>query len=197
MAKTFVALPLARDPGITLKTAWFINHRLRLILREPEPPMMNNIVEVDETYVGGQFSRMSRARRKKWQESGKDNKTAVMGIVEREGKARLPVIGENTFKDIVLQNVEKTATVMTDAHLGYIGLRNEFAGHEAVNHSIQEYKRGLAHTNSVEGFFSLFKRTIFGTYHQISPKHLHKYCIETTYRFNSSGRLKYAELIKG
>jgi hypothetical protein len=101
---------------------------------------------------------------------------------------------------------------MTDAHLGYIGLRDEFDGHEAVNHSIKEYKRGIAHTNSIEGFFSIFKRTIFGIYHAVSPKHLHRYCTETTYRFNSrkikdaarfkiaisniEGRLKYKDLIK-
>ena len=203
---------LARDLGVTQKTAWFINHRIRLIMSEPDPDPLENIVEVDETYVGGKFANMNRGRRKKWQESGKDNKTAVMGLLERDGKANLTVIGEKTFKEIVIENVDKSAVIITDAHAGYELLGQHFAGHEAVNHSIDEYRRGIAYTNSVEGFFSLFKRTIFGIYHQISPKHLHRYCSETTYRFNSrkikdadrfrctisnvEGRLKYKNLIQ-
>jgi len=203
---------LARDLGVTQKTAWFINHRVRLIMGDPNPEPLDNIVEVDETYVGGKFENMNRGRRKKWQESGKDNKTAVMGLLQRDGKAKLTVIGKNSFKDVVRENVSTTATVYTDSHLGYIGLGNEFAGHDAVNHSIKEYKRGLVYTNSIEGFFSIFKRTIFGTYHQVSPKHLHRYCAETAYRFNFrkitdadrfrhtisnvEGRLKYKNLIE-
>ena len=203
---------LARALGVTQKTGWFINHRLRLILSDAAPEPLENIVEVDETYVGGKFDNMNRGRRKQWQQSGKDNKTAVMGLVQRDGRARLTVIGRNTFKDVVRQNVSNSAVVMTDSHLGYIGLSNEYAGHHAVNHSIHEYKRGIAYTNTVEGFFSLFKRTIFGTYHQISPKHLHRYCAETSYRFNTrkvkdadrfksalthtEGRLKYKDLIQ-
>jgi len=181
-------------------------------MNDPKPPKLENIVEVDETYVGGKMENMSRRRRKKWQERGIDNKVAVMGMVERDGKAKLKVIDDKTFKQVVRKNVSKDAIIMTDAHLGYIGLRDEFAGHEAVNHSIKEYKRGEAHTNSVEGFFSIFKRTIYGTYHSISPKHLHRYCSETAFRFNFrkitdadrfrftisnvEGRLKYRELIK-
>jgi transposase-like protein len=203
---------LARDLGITQKTAWFVNHRLRLILNEPEPKPLENIVEIDETYVGGKFENMNRGRRKKWQEKGTDNKVPVMGLLQRDGKARLTVIGAKTFKDIVRDNVDNKALVITDSHLSYIGLSNEYAGHESVNHSIQEYKRGIVHTNSVEGFFSLFKRTIFGTYHAVSPKHLHRYCAESSYRFNfrkikdadrfrmaissTKGRLKYKNLIE-
>jgi len=114
---------------------------LRLILTDPAPEPLDNIVEVDETYVGGKFDNMTRGRRKRWQESGKDNKTAVMGLIERNGKARLTIIGKSTFKDVVRDNVSRSAVVMTDSHLSYIGLGAEFAGHEAVNHSIQEYKR--------------------------------------------------------
>lgn len=202
---------LARDLGCTQKTAWFIGHRLRFIMTDPEPTNLNNVVEVDETYIGGKLANMSRGRRKKWQEKETSNKTAVMGLVERDGKARLTVIGGKTFKEVIRENVNKSATIYTDAHLGYELLNQEFAGHEAVNHSIMEFKRGEAYTNTVEGFFSLFKRTIHGTYHAISPKHLSRYCAETSYRFNSrkikdadrfriaisnvEGRLKYKELI--
>ena len=203
---------LARDLGVTQKTAWFINYRVRLIMGDNNPEPLDNVVEVDETYVGGKFANMNRGRRKKWQEAGKDNKVAVMGLLQRDGKAKLTVIGNKTFKEVVIENVAKSATIYTDAHLGYELLHQNFAAHESVNHSVEEFKRGLVYTNSIEGFFSLFKRIIHGTYHQISPKHLHRYCAETTYRFNSrkikdadrfrmtisnvEGRLKYKNLIQ-
>lgn len=204
---------LARDLGITQKTAWFVLHRIRLIMGDPEPDVpLDNVVEIDETYVGGKFDRMSRKRRAKHQESGKDKKVAVMGLLERDGKAKLTVIGGKTFKDVVRENVAPSAVVITDAHKSYTGLNVEFQAHEAVNHHVMEFRRGIAYTNSVEGFFSVFKRTIIGTYHQISPKHLHRYCAETSYRFNTrkisdadrfkqaianpQGRLTYNQLIE-
>ena len=135
-----------------------------------------------------------------------------MGLVQREGKAMLKVIGNNTFKDMVRSHVDNTAVVVTDAHLGYQGLKDEFAGHESVNHSLSEYKRDIFYTNTVEGFFSILKRGIYGIYHQVSPKHLHRYCDEFANRYNSrktkdperfietvkqsKGRLKYEDLIK-
>jgi transposase-like protein len=155
---------------------------------------------------------MSRHRRKKHQEVQIDNKVAVMGLLERDGKAKLTVIGASTFKDVVRANVAPSAVVITDAHLGYVGLNEDFQAHESVNHTRMEFKRGIAYTNSVEGFFSHFKRTIIGTYHQISPKHLQKYCTESAFRFNTrkitdaqrfrevmsntEGRLKYNDLIQ-
>lgn len=203
---------LARDLGITQKTAWFVLHRLRLIMGDPEPEPLENIVEVDECYVGGTFANMNKKRRKKWQESGKDNKTPVMGLLERGGNAKLTVIGEKTFKEVVRNYVNPSAVVVTDTHLSYQGLAEEYAGHETVNHSQAEYKRGIYYTNSIEGFFSLFKRTILGTYHQVSPKHLHRYCAESSYRYNTrktrdkdrfasvlsnpTGRLTYKKLIE-
>ena len=209
--KGISSLQLSRDLGITQKTAWFVLHRLRLIMGDPEPEKLDNIVEVDETYVGGTFANMSRGRRKKWQQSGKDNKVPVMGLLERGGKARLTVIGGKTFKEVVREHVDKSAVLVTDTHLSYSGLNQEYAAHEAVNHSIQEYKRDIFYTNSIEGFFSLFKRTILGTYHQVSPKHLERYCKESSYRFNfrkitdkerfkylmsnTKGRLTYKTLI--
>jgi transposase-like protein len=173
---------LARDLGISQKSSWFVLHRLRLLLDENEPEPMDQIVEVDETYVGGTFANMNRGRRKKWQESGKDNKVPVMGLLQRDGKAKLTVIGQKSFKEVIRQNVDQSAVIVTDTHLAYQGLDQEFAGHGTVNHSQDQYRNGLFYTNSVEGFFSLFKRTILGTYHQISPKHLHRYCAESSYR---------------
>ena len=209
--KGISSLQLARDLGVTQKTAWFINHRVRLIMGDNSPEPLTDIVEVDETYVGGKLANMNRKRRKQWQEKNIDNKTAVMGLLQRDGRAKLTVIGNNPFKEVVRANVDKSATIVTDTHLAYVGLSQEYAGHLSVNHSQSQYRDGIAYTNSIEGFFSIFKRTIFGTYHQVSPKHLHRYCAESSYRFNFrklkdddrfrrtisnvEGRLKYKNLI--
>jgi transposase-like protein len=209
--KGISSLQLSRDLGITQKTAWFVLHRLRLIMDDPQPEPLDEVVEIDETYVGGKWANMNRKRLAKMREIGEDNKTAVMGMVQRDGKARLTVIGKSTFKEVIRENVDKGAILVTDTHLAYQGLDQEYAGHGTVNHSQGEYRNGMYYTNTIEGFFSLFKRTIIGTYHQISPKHLHRYCAESTYRINSrkikdkdrfvqvlshtEGRLKYNELI--
>lgn len=203
---------LARDLGVTQKTAWFILHRVRLIMGDPEPEPLTEIVEIDETYVGGKWANMNKKRRKQWQDKNIDNKTAVMGLKQRDGKVNLTVIGERSFKDVVKEHVDTSALVVTDSHLGYVGLSQEYKDHLTVNHSRGQYRDGIAYTNGIEGIFSIFKRTIFGTYHQISPKHLHRYCSETAYRINFrkmtdadrfrltvsnvEGRLKYKNLIE-
>ena len=208
--KGISSLQLARDLGVTQKTGWFILHRIRHIMGDPDPVPLDNIVEIDETYVGGKFGNMNQGKRKEWQEKKIDNKVAVMGIVQREqstiverpnknfpdkivkekviekeGKVRLTVIGKSSFKDVVRDNVNPNAIVMTDSHLSYQGLAVEFAGHHTVNHKEMQFKDGIANTNTVEGFFSSLKRSIFGIYHQVSPKHLAQYCNETSYRYNT------------
>lgn len=182
--KGISSLQLSRDMGITQKTAWFILHRIRYMMGEPDPEPLDCIVEIDETYVGGKFANMNRGKRKEWQERGRDNKTAVMGMTQRDGKAKLTVIGANTFKDVVRQHVDTSAVVVTDTHLSYVGLANEYAAHLSVNHSQSQYRDGVAFTNTVEGFFSSLKRSIYGIYHSVSPKHLQQYCQETSYRYN-------------
>jgi transposase-like protein len=203
---------LARDLGVTQKTAWFVLQRLRYIMDEPGEQQLTNSVEVDETYIGGTFANMNRERRKRWQEAGMDNKVAVMGLLERDGKARLTVIGKKSFKDVVRENVNPDAIIITDTHLAYQGLQYEYAGHFTVNHSQMQFKNGIACTNTVEGFFSQLSRSIFGIYHSVSPKHLERYCAETAYRYNNrkitdkerftitlqnpQGRLTYNNLIQ-
>ncbi|OSZ79711.1 hypothetical protein CAP36_00130 [Chitinophagaceae bacterium IBVUCB2] len=176
---------LGRDLGVGQKAAWFVLCRIREIMKAKTFEKLDNIVEIDETYVGGKFENMHRGRRKKYQDKGIDNKVPVMGMIERDGKARLKVIGKETFKDLVRQNVDENAQLVTDTHKSYVGLNYEYAGHNSVNHSIQQYKDGIFHTNSIEGAFSHFKRMVFGIYHQVSPKHLHRYCDEFTGRWNS------------
>lgn len=210
--KGISSVQLGKHLGVTQKTAWFMLHRLRLILGDSGGPKLDNIVEVDETYVGGKVGNMSKKRRKRIQESGEDNKTPVMGLIERKGKVKMTVIGKSNFKEVVRKHVSTQAILMTDNHMGYRGLDVEYAGHGTINHQEGEYKRGDIYTNSIEGFFSLFKRVLYGSYHQVSPKHLQKYCDEVTHRFNSrdipdrqrfdnalskpEGRLTYNQLIK-
>lgn len=204
---------IARDLGIGGKAAWFMLCRIREMLRNKTVELLDNIVEVDETYVGGKWANMHKDKRAKVAAAGKDTKTPVMGFIERDGKARLKVIGKESFKDLVRQNVQPDAMIVTDSHLGYQGLGYEFAGHAVVNHSANQYKDGIFNTNSVEGAFSHFKRMIIGTQHSVSPKHLHRYCSEFEYRWNTrklkdvdrftlslsqtEGRLKWKDLIAG
>lgn len=209
--KGISSLQLSRDLGIRQKAAWFVLHRIRYMLQQ-QGFLLNNTVEVDECYCGGKWSNMTKSKRAKLVESGKDNKTPVMGLVERDGLAKLTVIGKRTFKEVIRQNVDTNAFINTDEHLGYAGLTQEFADHATINHSRGEYFKNDVHTNTVEGFFGLFKRCILGIYHQISPKHLQAYCDEVVYRYNTrdvkdterfmqslkqtEGRLTYAQLIK-
>lgn len=212
--KGISSLQLARDLGVTQKTAWFMWHRIRKMLVPKSQPELTNIVEVDETYVGGKWSNMHAKKRKALTEAGKDTKIPVMGLVERDGKLCLKVIGEHDgFKDFVHRYVKPDAIVITDGHTAYRGLDITHKGHIIVNHSEGEYKVAeIYHTNTIEGFFSILKRGIYGIYHQVSPKHLHRYCEEFSYRYNSrklkdkdrfimalskpQGRLKYKTLIQ-
>lgn len=202
---------LARDLNIGQKAAWFLNHRIRTMLTDTSNIFLSGLVEIDETYSGGRWENMNKTKRTRMRELNLDNKTAVMGLLQRDGKAKLKVIGKKSFKTIIHENVKKEAILVTDSHSGYEGLNKEYAGHEAVNHSQLEFKRGIYYTNSVEGFFSIFKRMVIGTYHQLSAKHLQRYCEEVSFRFNSrkikdgerflncfnnlQGRLTYKQLI--
>lgn len=208
---------LARDLGITQKTAWFIMHRIRDMYIDKSEEKLSQITEVDETYCGGKMKNKHKSIRKKAHEenaSHTDNKTPVVALLERDNKVKTHVwdSSQQTLKDMVRQYVDKNAVVVTDSLISYRGLDKEFAQHEIVNHSQDEYVNTSGfHTNTVEGFFSFLKRSIYGIYHQVSKKHLHRYCIETAYRYNTrkikdvdrfevtigkcKGRLKYKDLI--
>lgn len=209
---------LGRDLQIAQKNAWFVLHRIREMLRVKEGLMLDNIVEIDETYIGGKVPNMSKTKRTKLRETGNslNTKTMVMGMVERSGNLKLvPVhasVNSMAMQTVVNANVDKDAVVITDSLAAYNGLDKQYAAHEIVNHSEQEYVRdGVFHTNTIEGAFSLLKRSIIGIYHQVTPKHLSRYCDETMYRYNLrkmtdvqrfnytmtniEGRLKYKALI--
>lgn len=210
---------LARDLGITQKTAWFMLHRIRESLRDKECSFLKNTVEVDEVYLGGRMKNMSNKKRAALKENGYaylPHKTMIIGMVERGGQLRLepsPNIQKNNIPTIVYKNIDRTASLMTDGEGSYATIGRNYLAHDFVNHEANEYVRdGIIHTNTIEGAFGLLRRSIIGIYHKLSPKHLSRYCDEFQYRYNSKelkdgerfevslgyieGRLSWKELTK-
>ncbi|MEP6674528.1 MAG: IS1595 family transposase [Ferruginibacter sp.] len=181
---------LSRDLGIGRKAAWFMLHRIREMLRTGLTKKMEGISEADEMYVGGSISNKHISVRKKYAESGnnwQENKSLVLGLIQREGEAMAVVVEGDAYSQIVTtikDNVKPNSHVMTDTHAYYSPLSADFT-HSTVNHSANEFIRGNAYTNTIEGMFSHFKRSIYGIYHQISKKHTQRYLDEFIMRWNS------------
>lgn len=177
--KGISAHQLHRMLGVTYKTAWFMEHRIRYAMtHSPFTGKLGGIVEADETYIGGKERRSA----------GPSKKTAVFALVERNGGVRSFVVHRVTSKnlrEIIRENVAPDTRMMTDEYHGYRGLKNEFADHQTINHSRGHYVRGEVTTNTVEGYFSLLKRGLNGTYHHVSKHHLHRYLAEFNFRYNA------------
>jgi transposase-like protein len=182
--KGISANQLKRTIKVSYKTAWYLCHRIRKAMDEakPLPVGSQTIVEIDETYIGGHKRHVG--------EGFLGNKTMVLGAVERGGPIRLKVerrkkATKKMLHRFVLENTSAdTKRYMTDENPGYKGIADADTTHESVNHHAEEWVRGDVHTNSVEGVWSLFKRSIIGSYHQISAKHLQSYVDEFEWRFN-------------
>ena len=183
---------LARDLGVTQKTAWFMLHRIRLAMKNGSLDKMDGEVEADETYIGGKAKFMHKSRRERIiHGTGGMDKTAVMGLLERPRGAehslvRFTILDERTqarMQGEIHKNVAPGASVFTDAHTAYRGLAKAYM-HEVVDHA-SEYVRGKVHTNGLENFWSLVKRAIHGTYVSIEPFHVFRYLDEASYRFNN------------
>lgn len=172
---------LHRMLGITYKSAWFMSHRIRYVMTHGTfAGKLGGTVEIDETYVGGKKNQV------KW--GSRSHKTPVVALVERRGRVRsfvVPVVNAGNLKEMIRANVDQSANLMTDSFKGYKGLNKEFASHETVNHFEKEYVRGEVSTNTIEGFFSLLKRGINGTFHHVSRQHLHRYLAEFDFRYNA------------
>lgn len=183
---------LARDLGVTQKTAWFMLHRLRMAFADTDNEQMGGegvIVETDVTIVGGKAKNMSNKKRKALLEDKtkrNDNKTSVTAYVERAGSIRFDVIdkGENE-PNMLRKHVDTSSVLMTDTANAYLKVGKEFAFHGSVDHTKSQYVDGVCHTNTIEGAFSLLDRMITGIYHYVSPKHLQAYCNENAFRYNS------------
>ncbi len=175
---------LSRMLGVSVKSSWFMMHRIREGMREHKPGPLggaNKVVEADETYVGG------KAKNKAFGNPPK--KEPVVALVERDGKVRsfhVESVSGGTLRPILFTQIDRASYLMTDEAGAYIRAGREFAGHGRVNHSIKEYVRGkFFHTNTVESYFSIFKRGITGNYQWVSAKHLKRYLGEFDFRYNS------------
>ena len=178
---------VARDLGITQKSAWFMDHRIRFALHHGSfDKMLTGEVEADETFIGGKARNMHKGKRAiRTAGTGGKDKTAVMGILERGGKVRTQVIPNRRKKALqaeVRKHVEAGSALYTDAPLSYEGLAGDYA-HQVVDHAVQ-YVDGQIHTNGLENFWSLLKRGISGTYVSVEPFHLFRYLDEQAYRYN-------------
>lgn len=183
--KGMSAHQLHRMLGITYKSAWFMAHRIREAMRELNPTPMggqNKVVEADETYVGGKAKNAKRGK-------PIPKKEAVFSLVERDGKVRSHHVADVTGKTlgkVIRKHVEASTYLMTDEAPQYRSIAKGFSGHGTVNHSIDEYVRhgGFMHTNTVEGYFAILKRGIYGTYQHVSEQHLKRYVGEFDFRYN-------------
>ncbi len=185
-----------RAIGVTQKTAWFLNHRIRLLFgREPSGKLSGH-VEADETFIGGKARNMHRDKReRRITGTGGKDKAAVMGILERGGKVRTAVIPnrkKSALQAEVRKHVEAGSALYTDALQSYNGL-DEFE-HQVVDHAVQ-YVDGKIHTNGLENFWSLLKRGIAGTYVSVEPFHLFRYLDEQMFRYNNRGAKKREDRI--
>lgn len=203
--KGMSAHQLHRSLKVTYKTAWFLAMRIREAMREGGllPPLggEGQIVEADETYFGKVENPQPSKKRQgrpytKGGKSGPSGKRAVVALVERGGRVRsfhpAHADGENVTK-IVRENIARESRLQTDESRLYMQVGQEFAAHETVTHSRNEYVRGDIHTNSVEGYFSIFKRGMRGVYQHCREKHLHRYLSEFDFRYNHRTALGYSD----
>src|SRR5437773_9893443 len=194
---------LHRVLGVTYKTAWFMTHRIReaMTLGNLGPiGGKGSIVEADETYFGTEEGKSRKGKHGKSKRGGDvlNAMNKIVTLVERGGQARsfhvADVTGPN-LKSVLYAQIHKETHVMTDASPRYNTVKREqnFAGYDQVNHQQGEYVRGIAHTNTVEGYFSILKRGLIGTYHHVASAHLHRYTNEFDFRYNHRTALGYSD----
>jgi len=172
------AKELQRRTGVTYKTAWRMFKQIRILLSE-ESPIFTGEVEADETYIGGK-ARGKRGR-------GADKKTAVVGVVERQGKVAVevaPNVKRSTIVPFITSKVSRNAILYTDEFPSYDHFTRIGFNHKRIEHGAKIYVDGIVHTNNIEGFWSLIKRGITGVYHSVSPKYLQSYLNEYAFRYN-------------
>jgi transposase-like protein len=178
---------IARTIGVTQKSAWFMLHRIRRVMKTGSFMKMSGEIEVDETFIGGKARNMhTNVKARRITGTGTKDKTAVIGLLERGGEVRVAVVPsrrKSVLQAEVRQHVAVGAALYTDALLSYDGLAADYA-HQVVDHVV-EYVNGRVHTNGLENFWSLLKRGISGTYVSVEPFHLSRYLDEQAFRYNN------------
>jgi transposase-like protein len=191
--KGMSALQIGRMLGLSKKTAWFLCHRIRESLRPVDPTLIGGegeTVEMDETFVGGK-DRNKHAKQRQGTR-GHKGKEAVFALVERDGRVRsthVPDVSAKTLYKEIEKQLDVRSHVKTDGWTAYKEIGWNFASHEKVDHSIGEYVRGGAHTNTIESYFAIMKRGITGTFHHVSAQHLKRYLAEFDFRYNEREKL--------
>lgn len=179
--KGISANQLKRTLGVSYKTAWYLCHRIREAVTTDQGSLLKGIIEIDETYVGGKTEGKGRGY--------VGNKAVVVGAVQRGGEIRLKVVkgrDQKSLRAFIRTHTDDATDVFyTDEWVGYDGIEDENTAHERVNHSLGEWVCGTIHTNNVENVWSLLKRSIIGSYHKVSVKHLDRYLDELEWRFNN------------
>ncbi len=210
--KGISSLQLGRDLDITQKSAWFMLQRIRNCFGLNNDDKMEGEIEADETYVGGKDKNRHANKKVK---GSRDDKAPVFGMVQRDGKlkaVKVPNTTTETLSTEIINAVKEGATLYTDEYSSYKALKRIY-DHQFVKHSSKQYVNGRIHTNTIEGFWSLLKRGIFGIYHFTSKKHLQMYVDEFVFRYNTrkgtenerfnlllsniENRITYKELING
>jgi transposase-like protein len=223
--KGISSVQLAKDLGVTQKTSWFMLHRIREFMRDNHPQILSGTNELDEAYMGRKFRSEYKAippeqgaeMAKQTKHTNKlKSRGAVVGLYNRDSNViRTQVFNARTaeaIREVATNNVKAGATIYTDEALLYTNSLKDYK-RGTVNHWLKEWVRGDIHVNHVENFWSVMKRGVYGTYHQVSFKHLQAYCNEFSYRYNSrhmkdgerfyvalqniEGRLSYKQLVHG
>jgi transposase-like protein len=186
---------LHRTLGVTYKTAWFMTHRIREAMKSGAlGPLggQDKTIEADETYYGQKRQRRAGSR-------GPHHKHAIFALVERKGQVRafhIPTVTGDTLRPILRKHASHLSTVYTDESHVYDKLAHDFYEHDSVSHKSSEYARGPVSTNTVEGYFSILKRGLIGTYHHVSEAHLQRYVTEFNFRYNHRTKLGFTDAMR-
>jgi len=189
---------LSRHLDLPYKTAWFMTHRIREAMKDGSLSPLGGegkTVEADETYIGNKAVGR-RAKNRRGHATGSEQ-WKVVALVERDGKARsthAEFLTANTVREILVRHADRKSDLMTDKANVYTNVGGEFASHRSVMHTEGEYVRGMVHTNTVEGFFSIFKRGMKGIYQHCGEAHLHRYLAEFDFRYSHRVKLGYSDM---